>query len=155
MPLDAVDDLAVHLDQPPVGVVREALVARGLREPGDRLVVEAEIEDRVHHPGHRDCGARANGDEQRVVRIAEPLARLAFERGDVLGHLGLEPVGQRTVRRHVRAGRVGGDGEARRDGDTERRHLRQPDPLAAQQFAPAVAGVLVEVVDVAHQCSVP
>ena len=30
--VDAVDDLAVHLDQPPVGVAREARVARRARE---------------------------------------------------------------------------------------------------------------------------
>ncbi len=151
VPLDAVDHLAVHLDQPPVGVVGEALVAGRLRQPCDRLVVEAEVEDRVHHPRHRDGGARADGDEQRIVRIAEALRRLALERGDVLRNLGVEPVRQLAAAGHVRAARVGRDREARRDGNAERGHLGEPDSLAAEQLAPAAAGVLVEVVDVAHR----
>ena len=65
--VDAVDDLAVHLDQPAVGVVGEARVPGRLGDPLDRLVVQAEVEDRVHHPRHRDRGARAHGHEQRVV----------------------------------------------------------------------------------------
>jgi hypothetical protein len=55
--VDAVDDLAEHLQQPPVGVEREPAVAGARRETLDRLVVQAEVEDRVHHPGHRDGGA--------------------------------------------------------------------------------------------------
>ena len=60
LPFDALDDLAVHLDQPPVGVTREALVARHARETEHGLVVESEIEDCVHHSRHRDRRARAN-----------------------------------------------------------------------------------------------
>ena len=57
---------AVHLDQAAVRVVGEARVAGALGEPADGVVVQAEVEDRVHHPGHRDRGAGADGDEQRV-----------------------------------------------------------------------------------------
>ena len=147
--LDPLHDLAVHLDQPPVGVVGEARVAGRLREPCDGIVVEAEVEDRVHHPGHRDGGARADGHEQRIVGIPEALAGLALERGDVLRYLGVEPVGKRVVGRHVRAAGVGRDREARGDGDAQRGHLREPDPLAAEEL-PATGRLLVEGVDVAH-----
>ena len=34
-----------------------------------------EVEDRVHHPRHRDRRAGADRDEQRIVRVAEALAR--------------------------------------------------------------------------------
>ena len=63
MPVDAVDHLAVHLDQPPVRVEREPRVSGGRREPLDRDVVQAEVQDRVHHPGHRDRRAGADRDE--------------------------------------------------------------------------------------------
>ena len=56
--VDRVDHLGEHLDQPPVGVVGEARVAGARREALGRLVVQAEVEDRVHHPGHRDGRAR-------------------------------------------------------------------------------------------------
>jgi hypothetical protein len=62
MRLDALDDLAEHLDEAPVRVEREALVAGRRREPVDALAREAQVEDRVHHPGHRDRGARPHRD---------------------------------------------------------------------------------------------
>ena len=94
VPVDAVDDLAVHLDEPAVRVVREARVAGGRRETLDRDVVQAEVEDRVHHPGHRDRRARAHGDEERLARVAEALAGAPFER-------------RQRVRRSRRRGRPG------------------------------------------------
>ena len=144
--VDALDHLAVHLDQPPVGVVREARVLRGGRETLDRLVVQAEVEDRVHHPGHRDRGPGADRHEQRVVGVAEALARLLLQRAQMLLDLGLEAVGHRLAVLHVRARGVGRDREARRDRHSELRHLREPDALAPQELASAL-GRLVEVVD--------
>ena len=47
----------VHLNEAPVAVVSEAAVARAGGEALDRLVVEAEIQDRVHHARHRGAAA--------------------------------------------------------------------------------------------------
>ena len=148
--LDTLDDLAEHLDQPAIRVVGEARVARRGRESLDRNPVEAEIEDRVHHPGHRDGGARADGDQQRVVRVAEALPRALLQPGDVLLDFGLEPVRQLLPRRAVRPAGVRRDREACRNRDTELGHLGEPDAFAAQKLA-AAARVVVEGVDVAHR----
>jgi len=152
--LHALDDLAVHLDQPAVGVVGEARVPGGLREPLDGVVVQAEIEDGVHHPGHRDRCPRADGDEQWIVRVAETLARLPLQGGDVLGDLCVESVRERVSPTHVGAAGIRRDRETRRDGDTEGGHLGEADPLAAQELA-AAARFLVEGVDVAHGGDLP
>ena len=148
--VDAVDDLAVHLDQPTVGVVGEARVAGRGRLALDGDVVQAEVEDRVHHPGHRDLRARAHRDEQRVGGVAEALARPLLERSDVLADLLVEALGHLLRRRHVGAARVGRDREAGRHRHPERGHLGEPDALAAEQLA-ASGRLLVEVVDVAHR----
>jgi hypothetical protein len=146
MAVDTAHHLSVHLDQPPVRVVREARVAGPLGEPADGLVVQAEVEDRVHHPGHRDRGARAHGDEERVGRVAEAPAGLLLERAQMLVDLGLEPVGQLAAGLHVRAAGVGRDREPARNRHSELRHLGQADALAAEQLTAPVGG-LVEVVD--------
>ena len=117
---DAVDRLAEHLDEPPVAVARELLVAGRAREPVDGDVVEPDVEDRVHHPRHRDRGTRADGDEQRVVGVAEALAGLLLEPRDSGVDLVVEPL-DLASRRHVRAARVGRDREAGRNGDAELR----------------------------------
>ena len=49
--------------------------------------------------------------------------------------------------RHVRAAGVGRDREAGGNGDAELRHLGEADPLAAEELATTLGG-LVEVVDV-------
>jgi hypothetical protein len=63
-------DRAEHLDEAAVAVEGEAAVRRARLEALDCLVVEAEVEDRVHHPGHRELGAGAYRDQQRVLRRA-------------------------------------------------------------------------------------
>jgi hypothetical protein len=148
--VDPVDHLTEHLDQPPVGVVGEARVPRLPGQPLDRVVVQPEIEDRVHHPRHRDGRARAHRHEQGVVVRAERLAGLLLEAPHVLCDLLLEPRRQ-LARRHVGAAGGGRDREARGDAHPELRHLCEADALPAEQLPPAVAR-LVEVVDVPRIC---
>ena len=59
-------DVGVHLDEAAVAVPGEAFVARLGRQPFDGRVVEAEVEDGVHHAGHRHARAGADRDEQRI-----------------------------------------------------------------------------------------
>ena len=133
--VDSGDDVAVHLDQPPVRVVGETRVPGRAREPLDGLVVQPEIEDRVHHPGHGDRGSGAHRYEEWVARIAEPLARRLLEPGHVLRDLLLQAGGNLPLCPHVRDAGRGRDREAGRDGNSDRRHLGEADPLAAEQLA--------------------
>jgi len=79
MMVDAEHHLSVHLDEAPVAVIGEALVAAALGEAVDGLIVEPEIEHRIHHPRHRRAGARAHRDQQRVRGIAEGEADAPLE----------------------------------------------------------------------------
>src|SRR5439155_2486936 len=108
------------------------------------------VQDRVHHPRHRDRRARAHGYEQRVARIAEALAGPLLERLNVVLDLVLEPGGELVVRLHVRPARLGGDREPGRDRHPELRHLGESHSLSAEELTPAF-GRLVEVVDIAHR----
>ena len=65
------DHVGVHLDEAAVAVIRPARVAGGIRQRLGHLVVEAEVEDGVHHTGHRGASAGADGHEQRLLRVAE------------------------------------------------------------------------------------
>jgi hypothetical protein len=78
-------------------------------------VVEPEVEDRVEHAGHRVARARAHGYEQRICRIAEPLAGTRLEPREGIRHLAGQVVGLGLPAAHVRDARLGGNGEARRD----------------------------------------
>jgi len=72
-------DRRIHLHEATVGVVRKPFILRGFREAVDGLVVQAEVQNRFHHPGHGARGAGADADEQRAFRIPEFLAGDFFE----------------------------------------------------------------------------
>jgi hypothetical protein len=143
--VDALDDLAVHLDQPPVRVEREARVRRRRCEAEHGAVVQAEVEDRVHHPGHRDRRARAHRDEQWLERVAEPGSRRALEALDVLADLVVEAGGQLAGAGHVGAAGVGRDREPCGNRHAEMRHLGEPDALASQKLSPSVRRLVERV----------
>ena len=150
-------DAPVHGDEAAVGVEGEALVTGLGGQPLDRLVVEAEVEDGVHHPGHGELGPRAHRDQQRVLGVADGLAHRLLQAGPGRGHLGVETLGPAAG--HVGPAGVGRDGEARRDGQLEyRRHLGQVGALATEEILElhGWAGVrVVEIEDVRHQASLP
>ena len=99
----------------------------------DDRVVQADVEDRVHHAGHGELGARADGDEQRVLRVAELLAGGLLDLGDVGADLVHQPGGQLLAGVVVVAAGLGGDGEARGDRERDERHVGEVGALAAEQ----------------------
>ena len=147
VPVDAGDDVPEHLDQPAIGIEREALVPGRAREPLGRVVVQAEVEDRVHHAGHRDGRPRAHRDEQGVARVAEALPGRVLEPRHRLGDLVREPFRQLAAAAHVLAAGLGRDREAGGDRKPDRGHLGEADALAAEQLTaePAPVGEVVDV----------
>ena len=133
--LDAQHDVRIHGDEAPVAVVGEAPVLRTAGDRVDRHVVEAEIEHRVHHPGHRGARAGAHRHQQRIGRIAEGPAgqppdlreRGIDLRAQVAG-IGL------AVAVEVGAD-LGGDGEAGRHRQAEVGHFGKVRALAAEHVA--------------------
>ena len=143
-------DVAVHLDEAAVGIEGEAAIAGGLLQALDGLVVEAEIQDRVHHPRHAVAGTGADAHQQRVGRVAELLPGLLLEQLHVVGDLLLEPLGELLPRGVVIDAHLRRDREARGNRKPDLRHLREIRPLAANDRlhgAVAVAPVNAEVID--------
>ena len=148
--VDAHHDIAEHVDEAAVRVVGEARVAGALREAFDGLVGEAEVEDRVHHAGHRHGRARAHADEQRVRVGAELLAELLLEHLDVRADIVHQALRQLAAAVVVRGAGVGGDREARRNRQTDRDHVGEVRALAAEEhllLGAAFALRLAEVED--------
>ena len=72
-------DVAEHLNQPAVGIVGKARIVAALGQGFDALIVQAEIENRIHHAGHGKLRAGANADQQRIFALAEFLALQLFQ----------------------------------------------------------------------------
>jgi len=143
---DIENGLAEHLDQPPVGVERKSLVAGLLRQPQDRLVVEPDVQDGVHHPGHGELAAGAHRDQQRVVNLSKRLAHRLLERVEVLADLSVQR-GRLGAVGEIDFARLCGDDEPRRHRQPHSRHLRQVCPLASEQ----ILEVLVAFGEVVHE----
>ena len=148
--LHAEHDVAVHLHEAAVAVPREARVAGLGRQRLDGLIVEAEVEDRVHHARHRVARAGAHRDEQRVLQVAELLAGLLLERGDAGFHLAAERRRIGALVGVVVGADLGGDGEARGHRQADAAHLGEVRALAAEQrlHRPVAVGLAAEGVDV-------
>ena len=127
----AQDDGPVHLNQPPVGVVDETLVARQRHHSAGGVVVEADVEDGIHHPRHRELGAGSARDQERLGGIAEALAGLAFDGAQGLHRLGPQAGREGSATFEVGVAGLGRDGETRRNGHSDARHLRQVGALPA------------------------
>ncbi len=90
MVIDPEHDGAVHLDEAAIAVPCEALVAGRLGEALHGTVVEAKVEHRVHHAGHRHAGARPDGNQQRPLGVAEAEADRVFNQGQGSANLVIE-----------------------------------------------------------------
>jgi hypothetical protein len=131
--VDAEHGLAEHLEQPAVGVPREPLVAAGLRQALHRRVVQADVENRLHHPRHRDHRPGPHAHQQRVVPVAEPAVQVVLEPAQRHRHLHPE-VARLAPGRQVGPARLGGDREAGRDGQPEIGHLGEVRALPAEKL---------------------
>ncbi len=139
--VDAEHHIGVHLDEAAIGVVGESAVGRAEREALDGRVVEAEIEHRIHHAGHRGAGARAHRDEQWIGDVAEARAcDLANDLKRVVHHR-LQRRRQLAARGVIGGAHVRRDGEAWRHRQAEPRHLGEIGALAAKQIAVGTAPV--------------
>ena len=146
------DDPAEHLDEAAVGVPAEALVAGELDQPGEGLLVEPEVEDGVHHPGHRELGAGADAHEERVRGIAEALAGPPLDLAHRLEDVVPEAVRELLARGEVVVAGGGRDREAGRRRQARAGHLGEAGALAAEQVlhrAAALGRAVAPGVDVA------
>src|SRR5690606_2247525 len=75
------DNVAEHLDEPSVAVISESFVVCELCEPCDDLVIEAQVQDVIHHAWHRSPGSGSYRYEKRIRRIPEFLFNDLFHFG--------------------------------------------------------------------------
>ena len=126
------DDVRVHLDEAAVAVICKTGVRSLLCQTFNSLVVQAQVQDGIHHAGHRLTCTGTNGNQQRVLDIAELLASLLFQDSHVLEDVSLDLIVDLTVVSIVLGAGFGGDGEALRNRHAGMGHFCQTSALAAQ-----------------------
>ena len=128
------DHVGVHLDKAAVAVPSPAGVVGFLGDDVHHILVQAEVQDGVHHAGHGGAGAGADGDQQGILVIAELLTGDLLHLLDILHDLGHDLVIDLTAVLIILGAGLGGDGEALGNGQADIGHLSQVRALAAQQL---------------------
>ena len=132
--LDVQRDFAEHLDEAAVAIVGEARVA-GLRDQAlDGLVVQAEVEDGVHHARHGELRAGAHAQQQRVRRHRRASCPCALRASSsAFQHLLVDFGGNLLIVVEVDVADFGGDREAGRHRHAGLAHLGQAGAFAAER----------------------
>ena len=143
---DAKCDLAEELNEAAIGVVGKTRVVGLLDQPLQRGLVEAQVENGVHHARHRHRRAGAHRYEQRVVAAAKALAGLILQRAHVAPDV-VHQAGRQLVFLEVGKTRVGGDRKPGRHVEPDLRHLAKVGALAAKEHL-VLAVAFFEGVDV-------
>ena len=128
------DHVGVHLDKAAIAVPSPAGVVGLLGDDINNVLVQAQVQDGIHHAGHGGAGTGTDGDQQRILVVAELLAGDALHLLDVFHDLGKDAVIDLLAVLIILGAGLGGDGEALRHGQTDVGHLSQVGALAAQKF---------------------
>ncbi len=145
------DNVGIHLDKAAVAVIGPAGVPRGLGHILHHFLIEAQVQDGIHHAGHGSAGAGAHGHQQRVLLIAELLAGDLLHLGDILHDLRLDLVVDLPAVLVILCAGLGADCEALGHGQAETGHLGKVRALAAQQLAHGTVALSKQVhILVAH-----
>ena len=131
---NAEGNMTKHVQQPAERVEYETLSGH-LPEPFDRFLGETEIENRIHHAGHRELRTRTHRNKQRLIDVAElPAGR--FTDG-VQGASDFVPqgIGSLAPMFEITAARFGCHGKARWHRQPEPGHFRKIRTFATKQIA--------------------
>ena len=144
-------NVGIHLDKPAIAVVGKTGVIGDFGKRLHDLVVQTQVENGVHHAGHRGPGAGTDGNQQRVLRVAEGLAGNLLHLGQIFIDLVLDILGDLLAVFIVPGAGLGGNGEALGHRHTKIGHLGQVSAFAAQQL-PHIPVALREKVNVLMHC---
>ena len=126
------DDVRVHLDEAAIAVISKTGVVGLLGQALNSLVVQAQVQDGVHHAGHGLTCAGTDGDQQGVLDGAEGLAGLLLQDAHVFEDVRFDLIVDLAVVSVVLGAGFGGDGEALRHRHAGVGHLSQASALAAK-----------------------
>src|SRR5205823_14987939 len=125
--------VSVHLYEAAERIEGKSRITALLGQPLYGEIVQAKIENCLHHAGHGDGRAGAHGDKERIGRVAESLSRRFLETSKILLNFLLEARRCFPIAQEVHAAATG-DGEARRHGDAKIRHLGEVCTLSAENL---------------------
>ena len=128
--------VAVHLYETAVRVPCETRVAGLLGDAFDGFVVQAEVQDRVHHTRHRSARARTYRQQKRIRAAAKLHAHVLLDLFHGGFDFGLDHLDHFFLTVLIVLGAdLGGDGKSRRNRNTDQVHFREVSSFSSEQFS--------------------
>ena len=121
--VDAEHDVAVHLDKAPVAVIGKTRIAAGRCQTFHTLVVETEVQHRIHHARHGNTRAGAHRNQKRVRPVAKRSTHSLLDMRHARRDRGLEIIRIALAVLVVMGADLRRDRKPRRNRQTDARHL--------------------------------
>ena len=121
-----------HLHQTAVGIISEAPVTGQICHPLDHFIIHTDVENSVHHTGHRKFSAGPTGDQQGVRWVAELFADFIFYNFDRFQFLLPHPFRELFARSQVSVTCLRGHRKSWRDRQTDSSHFSQIGTFTTQ-----------------------
>jgi hypothetical protein len=128
---DDTHDVAEHVEEATVGVVGEP-VATLDGQPRGHLVVEPQVEHRVHHTGHGHRGTGADREEEWLLGVAEARAHVLLHPLQAVDDFLPQPGWELLPGLLVLLARLRRHGEPRRHRQPDARHLGKVRALTTE-----------------------
>jgi hypothetical protein len=132
--IKAKDNIGIHLDEAAIAIPGKARIARNLCQSCNGRIVQAEVEDSIHHARHGDTRARPHRHQQRIGRIAKAFPRDRLNMHNTLRHFRPDVVRKALPLRIIKGAHLGRDCKAGRHRQADCGHAIQIGTLAAQQI---------------------
>ncbi len=148
--VDVEHRLAEHLQQPAIAVPGESGAPADFSQTLHALVVEADVEHRLHHPRHRVHGPGSDAHQQRVVAVAQVPTDLELEPTHGHGDLDTQ-LARLAAGLEIASARLGRDGESGRHRQPQIGHLSEVRTLAAEQGLLVLVSLREPVHELSHR----
>jgi len=127
------DHPAVHLYKAAVGVPGKSFIPCFSGEAQYGFIIQPQVKYRIHHSGHGNPGAGANGDQEGVFAVAEARLHAFLQIVDGLPYILFYEVNDRLFSKLIvfRA-HFGTYSEPGGNGDANGAHFRQVGPFATK-----------------------
>ncbi len=125
--------IGVHLDKSSVAVPCPARIAGSFRKYVYNLFIQTQVQDRVHHTGHRSSSTGTYGNQERILLVTKLLAGNPFHLRDCFHDLAHDLVIDRSAILIILRAGFCCDRKALRHRQTQIRHLGKVRALSAEQ----------------------
>ena len=125
--------LRINLHKPAIGVPSRPPVAHHRPQPLHDFVIDAQIQDRIHHPRHRYPGAGTHRHQQRIFRRTKTMPDRPLQLAHPLPDHLPQPFRQPIPPGQIIAANLRRNHEPRRHRQPQPRHFAKIAALAAQQ----------------------